>query len=83
MPPVACYVADGLGERSGPITEPAIALLASVDKVVAGVGAIRDEQPSLQRFLSVGGYSPKLPAGPGKTTGLSAPSFATDATPKK
>jgi hypothetical protein len=27
-------------------------------------------------------YSPKLPAGPGKTTGLSAPSFDTDETPK-
>ena len=28
-------------------------------------------------------YPPKLPATPGNTTGLSVPSFATDATPKK
>lgn len=28
-------------------------------------------------------YSPKLPAGPGNTTGLSEPSLATDDTPKK
>lgn len=36
-----------------------------------------------RQVLSIDQYPPKLPAAPGNTTGLSVPSFATAATPKK